>query len=137
MTKKIEALAYVSESASPDPSVLSLATILAASERNNSRDQLTGALLHSSGRYFQVIEGDAADVGRLLQRLENDPRHRQLTIVSHERSAARLFARWTMMTPRFDPDRHAQIDEIISLCEIDPTAAIRRTLTLVEGTMAL
>jgi hypothetical protein len=59
----------------------SLAEILGASERNNRRDEIGSAMLFHEGEAAQVIEGARADVDRLLSRLWNDPRHRNIRVL--------------------------------------------------------
>ena len=42
--------------------------------RNNRRDRVTGALLFDAGRFVQVLEGPAPSVGRIIDRIGQDPR---------------------------------------------------------------
>lgn len=70
-------------------STLALAQILGASEANNRRDQITSGMLTHGGRVIQVVEGARSDVDRLMRRLQADPRHRNLRILSDRPIAAR------------------------------------------------
>ncbi|HYC99422.1 BLUF domain-containing protein [Brevundimonas sp.] len=56
-------------------STLSIAQILGVSERNNRRDHLTSCVMFHQGHILQAIEGQRADVDRLIRRLLDDPRH--------------------------------------------------------------
>lgn len=77
-------------------SLLVLAEILGASDRNNRRDGLTGVLMRHDGRFMQAIEGRRVDVDRLMDRLRLDPRHENLRLLSDQNVAERLFREWPM-----------------------------------------
>ncbi|TFW14608.1 BLUF domain-containing protein [Brevundimonas intermedia] len=79
--------------------VQSVAEILGVSERNNLRDEISSAMMFHDGEAAQVAEGARADLDRLLTRLSNDPRHRNLRILEDRpvmqrrmRDSARLCA---------------------------------------------
>jgi len=79
--------------------VQSVAEILGVSERNNRRDEISSAMMFHDGEAAQVVEGARADLDRLLTRLSNDPRHRNLRILEDRpvmqrrmRDSARLCA---------------------------------------------
>ncbi len=46
--------------------------ILAASQRNNARDGLTGLLYADGRRFLQVLEGEASAVAATIARIERD-----------------------------------------------------------------
>lgn len=70
--------------------------ILAASRRLNRQHDVTGALAYSGGYFAQVLEGDAAHLSALLQRIARDPRHRDLTVVFEQLITRRDYAEWSM-----------------------------------------
>jgi hypothetical protein len=70
--------------------------IIEKSARNNLRDDLSGFLIFSGNRFFQLVEGPEQAIDALLQRLGNDPRHREIRIVSRKPVAHRSFAKWKM-----------------------------------------
>ena len=86
MGLRLERLVYESTATGTTGSIINLAVILAESQRNNDRDELTGALAAHDDRYIQVIEGPASALDNLLRRLEGDPRHRNIVILSARRS---------------------------------------------------
>lgn len=53
-------------------------------------------LLYTEGGFFQVLEGDAADVDDTYSRIERDRRHCKITLINRESIAAREFSQWTM-----------------------------------------
>jgi len=63
-------------------STLAVAEILGASVANNRRDHITGCMMFHRGHILQVVEGARSDLDRLLRRLESDPRHVGLRILS-------------------------------------------------------
>lgn len=73
-----------------------LAAILATSRRNNTRDGVTGMLLHTGGSFFQVLEGEAAAVDAAFARIAGDERHRDVVTIIRERIHQRAFGEWSM-----------------------------------------
>ena len=73
-----------------------LAAILETSRRNNTRNELCGMLLYSGGSFFQVLEGEEQKIDELMVALENDQRHRQITVIIREPIAERSFCDWSM-----------------------------------------
>ncbi len=86
-------IVYVSRAA-PSPATAELAEvcrIIRAAHRNNPDAGVTGALFAGDGCFAQAIEGPAAAVEALFERLRHDPRHRGLELRSRERGLCRLF----------------------------------------------
>ncbi len=76
---------YVSELiGTTGQSTLSMAQIVGVSDANNRRDHICSAMLFHGGQVLQVIEGQRADVDRLLRRLDADPRLGRLRIVGDQ-----------------------------------------------------
>jgi hypothetical protein len=73
-----------------------LEELLKVSRRNNQRDGITGMLLYVEGNFMQAIEGAHDRMRDLYQRLERDPRHRDVTKLVDEPLAHRQFAQWSM-----------------------------------------
>ena len=84
-------------------SLLVLAEILGASDRNNRRDGLTGVLMRHGGRFIQAVEGRRADVDRLMDRLRADPRHENIRLLSDQDVSTRLFPEWPMTLAQMTP----------------------------------
>lgn len=125
-------VAYCSTANTPDLALVALADIIAVSDRNNRRDHLTGALLVSRGRFFQILEGEPVDVDRALRRIETDPRHHDLTVVSRKEVESRLFGGWSMVAARVTPAVAPEIDRAIDDCSRNPARAIYAMLDLVR-----
>jgi hypothetical protein len=135
-TLKLHRIVYCSQAARPDIALQSLAEILAVSDRNNRRDHLTGVLLVSKGRFFQVLEGAAQDLDRAMNRIRLDPRHHDIAVVSRAPIAARLFGQWGMVAARITPQQQPGIDVIIDHCHTDPGAAVQAAHALLEHQLA-
>ena len=77
----LERVIYCSRATVPTGSLTLLTDILAVSQRNNERDQLTGALAVSDGWFLHVVEGPPHNLDRLLGRLEADTRHTEIAVL--------------------------------------------------------
>ena len=128
---RLERLVYCSRALVPTSSLLVISDILAVSHRNNARDGLTGALAVSDGWFLQVLEGPPAALDSLLRRLDGDPRHSDMQVLSRRPASGRLFSEWSMasgrITPLIAPDLVALVDE----CRTDPDAAVAALLRIV------
>ena len=71
-------------------------SILAASQRNNARVGVTGALCQTNGIFLQQLEGDRTAVSTLYHRILLDPRHRDPAILDFSEIASRKFTQWSM-----------------------------------------
>jgi hypothetical protein len=104
MTKTLQRLVYRSTATGSTTSLLNLVAILGESQRNNDRDELTGALASHNGRYIQVIEGSASTLDGLLRRLERDPRHKDIKLLERDNITTREFGRWAMANAVVTPE---------------------------------
>ncbi len=73
-----------------------LKAILAASQRNNTRAGVTGALCLANGIFLQQLEGDRTTVNQLYHRILADPRHRDPAILDFAEIPSRSFTQWSM-----------------------------------------
>ena len=85
---------YVSRASSPMP--LELKEILAVSRKNNPLLGIGGAMCFLDGVYLQFLEGEAAAVDALYQKIEKDPRHTDVKMLVHEPIAPREYPDWSM-----------------------------------------
>ena len=90
MASTLTHLIYSSAATKPF-SANQLEELLGKSRSNNARQGITGMLLHVDGSFFQVLEGEAADVDAAYARIEQDSRHAQHTIIVREPIARRSF----------------------------------------------
>lgn len=73
-----------------------VARILMQSRRNNPAQGLVGALYFAEGCFFQCLEGPSDAVDRLYARLHQDPRHRDLKVLSRAVVDRPSFSGWSM-----------------------------------------
>lgn len=85
--------APVSGDGTKDPVV---AEIVEQCRRNNEPLEITGVLCFGDGCFFQCLEGGRAAVEGLYDRLLNDHRHRNVTLLSKRAVPQRMFTQWSM-----------------------------------------
>ncbi|MEO7850848.1 MAG: BLUF domain-containing protein [Rubrivivax sp.] len=62
----------------------------------NQREQVTGALLHHDGSFFQYIEGPSEGVTRVYARIQRSSKHKGLIKLIQGRIDQRYFSEWHM-----------------------------------------
>jgi hypothetical protein len=78
-----------------------LQSMLTTFRTKNLRLGISGILLHSYGRFLQMMEGDKDTIDGLYARIEKDPRHYDL--FRHNLTfPRRLFTDWSMAFVNFD-----------------------------------
>jgi hypothetical protein len=70
--------------------------ILSVSQRNNSRDGITGFLIFDKTWFVQILEGERKKVTETYNRISRDTRHSGTAIVNVRDVPVRLFPNWTM-----------------------------------------
>lgn len=86
---------YSSQAARP-MGVAELEAILVDARAGNARRNVTGALVHVDGVFFQVLEGEKGVVQRIMASIAADTRHRSVTTFYAADVDARAFASWSM-----------------------------------------
>lgn len=87
-------IVYVSKASSSLP--LELKKILTASRKNNPILGVTGAMCLIDGIYLQCLEGQAATVDALYQKIEKDSRHSSPKLLDRRSLPERAFPGWAM-----------------------------------------
>ncbi|RYG57936.1 MAG: BLUF domain-containing protein [Alphaproteobacteria bacterium] len=103
MTKVLKRLVYRSKSLVLKDDVITLQEIFAVSIKNNKRHSITGCLAQPDGHFVQVIEGEAANVDRLMDKIIADARHEDVITLGEWNIQARLFQGWDMARPDITP----------------------------------
>ena len=75
-----------------------LSAILRKSKANNPHVGVTGVLCFcfNAGIFLQVLEGGRNAVSMLYNRISQDPRHREVVLLSYEEIGERSFSSWSM-----------------------------------------
>lgn len=97
-------------SAAPGFTVRDLHDVLAVSRRNNAGWHLSGVLLFEGGTFLQVVEGPAWPLQKALDRIETDPRHRHMDILSDMETERRYFPDWAMGSREVDGEAAFALD---------------------------
>ncbi len=92
-------LIYISEN-QIDPSrgslVGQLGSILSASNRNNRRDGITGALVFDDKWFLQALEGEKRAIWKTFERIAADERHTGTLLIEMMDVKERVFGNWWM-----------------------------------------
>jgi Sensors of blue-light using FAD len=99
MTEDLYRLVYYSRNAiAGDTEALDgeIRSILAASQANNERVGVTGALMFNSGCFAQVLEGPRIAVEDVFERIQQDVRHGDVSLLGFDPTPARTFENWSM-----------------------------------------
>ena len=87
-------LVYSSRPFGFDESILS--GLLIDSKENNQKGFITGSLLCRSDIYLQLLEGPRENILKTFEKIQNDDRHLEITILLEEETHDRLFPDWAM-----------------------------------------
>jgi len=80
----------------------------------NAAHKLTGILLYGNDQFFQVLEGEAATVHGLYDRICQDPRHRNVTTYADKAISARSFPDWHMAYQALPPQQFLEFAGYVS-----------------------
>jgi hypothetical protein len=83
-------------SGSPEDIGTAIGQILATSRRNNEAANVSGALLFNEGCFGQVLEGPRHAVEATFERIQQDPRHGDVSVLAFDPIENRSFAGWSM-----------------------------------------
>lgn len=95
-----------------------LRAILSVSRRNNLAAGVTGFLIFDRDSFVQVLEGPRETLEATMARIEQDDRHRDVTVIGIRPIETRAFQAWTMggchRTPQQQPifAAHGILDRI-------------------------
>ncbi len=88
-------LIYASRVA-PAVGMAEIRAILAASQRNNEPQHITGVLVFNAGYFFQWLEGSRQAISERFARISTDDRHSEVELLAFGAQPARRFADWQM-----------------------------------------
>jgi len=73
-----------------------ISQILQAARRNNKEQNVTGALLFNSSYFAQALEGPKLAIEQIFEKIQRDPRHGEVTVLSSQTGGQRDFPEWSM-----------------------------------------
>ncbi len=88
-------LSYISK-ATQDKGLLALMRLTDQAAQVNQRLGLSGVLFYENQHFGQILEGPRAEVMRLWEKIQKDPRHHHVRILKLEDISARIFPSWSM-----------------------------------------
>lgn len=124
MSKELYRLVYYSRNRIPkhgEEFKRAIEQILATSRANNSRCNVTGALIFNSGCFGQVLEGHLKDVEETFERIQQDDRHGDVSLLAIEPIEHRNFAQWSMALVSGLPEKDSALTSIGSQSGFDPS----------------
>jgi hypothetical protein len=124
MTDKTYRLVYYSRNRIAEPDVRGPAEIdqiLAASRVNNAAVGITGALMFNAGYFAQVLEGPQQAVEATFERIQQDARHGDVSLLSFD-EAAPAFAAWSMAFVGASKSGIERFGSIATQSGFDPSA---------------
>lgn len=89
-----------------------VANILKVARETNAANGITGALMFNSGCFAQVLEGSQASVEDTFERIQCDPRHSDVVVLSFDAVEVREFDSWSMAYVGADTNSLAEFDDI-------------------------
>ena len=92
---RLISLSYISK-ATQDMGVLALMRLTDQAAQANQRLGLSGVLFYENQHFGQILEGPRADVLGLWEKIQRDPRHGQVRLLSLEDVDSRRFPSWSM-----------------------------------------
>lgn len=120
----LEQLIYISVDTRAVTNPIRAADILAEARRNNARDDITGVLTFTGGRFVQVLEGRCEKLDDLLDRLSVDTRHRDMEILDRRAVSHRTFAEWDMVSPRLARAQINRLEDLLAQASPDLGALV-------------
>ena len=109
-------LVYLSESTSKMSSD-DLLPILNQAKPNNAAIDVTGSLFYNGGWFLQVLEGPAATLTALYEKISKDPRHKNLRLLYNEPAEFRTFTRWSMNMTNLDDRQSDKYEKLVEIIE--------------------
>lgn len=104
-------LIYVS-STDKDWQANDLLELLKLCRTNNSARNITGILLYSNRTFFQVLEGEEEDINNVFNKIKNDPRHQDVTVLEKVNITERQFPYWSMGFEKVNAKEFARVEGI-------------------------
>ncbi|MEO1475317.1 MAG: BLUF domain-containing protein [Pseudomonadota bacterium] len=93
------------------------ARLLQQARHNNSELEVSGVIVIGADCIYQWLEGPTASVDALIERIGNDPRHRDVEILERYPIRHRLFEPWTMLLATDRGDESSADESAVSVPE--------------------
>ncbi|MFT5841119.1 MAG: hypothetical protein ACI9UT_003633 [Flavobacteriales bacterium] len=116
---ELSRLVYVSSNTIPEAIFdREVQAILNVANKKNPKSNITGALLFNHGYFAQVLEGPVDAVEKLFERIQEDTRHDDCSVLCCESTTTRKFMKWSMAYESADTAAKAQFADMLQNSEI-------------------
>ena len=88
-------VSYISK-ATQDMGVLALMRLTDQAAQLNQKLGLSGVLFYENQHFGQILEGPRAEVTKIWEKIQRDPRHHQVRLLKMEEIKERSFPAWSM-----------------------------------------
>ena len=88
-------VSYISK-ATQDMGVLALMRLTDQASQLNQQLDLSGVLFYENQHFGQILEGPRAEVMKIWEKIQRDPRHQQVRLLKMEEIKERSFTAWSM-----------------------------------------
>jgi len=92
----------------------------------NKAVDITGMLWADKDRFVQALEGAHDVVADTMQRIQADPRHRDLEILCDRPVVQRMFGRWAMVRSNQGPDGTASTAFLVGFVAGERSSSARK-----------
>jgi hypothetical protein len=88
-------VSYISK-ATQDMGVLALMRLTDQAAQLNQKLGLSGVLFYENQHFGQILEGPRAEVTKIWEKIQRDPRHHQVRLLNMKEIEERSFPAWSM-----------------------------------------
>ena len=88
-------VSYISK-ATQDMGVLALMRLTDQAAQLNQKLGLSGVLFYENQHFGQILEGPRAELTKIWEKIQRDPRHHQVRLLNMEEIEERSFPAWSM-----------------------------------------
>ncbi len=123
MSQELYRLVYYSRNDIPEGGgklACAITSILAKSQANNQRVGVTGALMFNGGCFGQVLEGSRSAVEEVFERIQQDERHGEVSLLAFDPAPSRAFENWSMAFVGASVDNAARYGSLATESGFDP-----------------
>ncbi len=110
-----------------------VAEIVDAARSHNEKMGITGALAATQDHFAQLLEGPSAALDELMEKIERDPRHTEITVLRVDAIWRRRLAGWSMAYAGTSSYVARQVEPLIGASSIGKAIRTERLVSLLVG----
>jgi len=97
-----------------------LSRILECATAKNPEFEITGELIFGDDYFLQCLEGGREEINKLYFKIQQDPRHESVMILSYEEVTEREFSEWSMKMVMLTERNRSLIQKYSATSKFDP-----------------